>query len=185
MMLSTIICMATLQATPSRQPTAPRQPEQPVPEQREFKGEPTDPLYDKSRVATDPQAFVLLAVENGRQAMLDARTAAGRLDNQQLREAAAVIGRHNEQATRELSELARRKGWRLPQRNPERSSTIEKTPHRTETDFVQHQIAFHEATVSLYRAQLAGDGDPELQRVVQKTLPGYEKNLRMLLAIQP
>jgi hypothetical protein len=37
----------------------------------------------------------------------------------------------------------------------------------------------------MYRAQLAGKGDAELKRALRETLPGYEKNLRMLLELPP
>src|SRR5689334_18168169 len=82
---------------------------------------PTDPLYDKPIVATDDQAFVLTAVENVRQGLLDARAAEAGLPTPELRAAAAGIGRQQKATLDKLEALAKVKGWRLPEGNPVRT----------------------------------------------------------------
>ena len=36
-----------------------------------------------------------------------------------------------------------------------------------------------------YRAQIAGKGDPDLKRELKQALPGYERNLELLLKLKP
>ena len=92
---------------------------------RSAHGTPTDPLFDREHVATDDPAFVLAAVESARQGVVDARNAARRA--RQRRNCAPRRKRfsaQNEATTRKLEQLAGAKGWRLPQPNPERTSTF-------------------------------------------------------------
>ena len=154
----------------------------PQPQQQ---GTPTDPLFDKARVPTDEPAFVLTFIESARQGEVDARMAAGSLRSASVREAAENIARQNQTTRTKLEALAKQKGWRLPQRNPERASTLAVTGDtRTSANFVVQQISFHEATVAQLRAQLGGAGDAELKRALREVLPGYQKNLDVLLHLK-
>jgi len=146
-------------------------------------GEPTDPLFDKPYVPTDAPAFVLSIIESTRQGELEARRAAERLSNPELRDTAARIGRQNSATRARLEILARSKGWRTPEKNPDRASTLQegKDETRTDADFIVQQISFHENTLAQFRAQLNGNGDLDLKRELRDALPGYEKNLQMLL----
>jgi hypothetical protein len=38
--------------------------------------------------------------------------------------------------------------------------------------------------VDQFRAQIGGKGDPELRRALREALPGYQKNLEMLLGLK-
>jgi hypothetical protein len=144
-----------------------------------------DPLYDGKHVATDDPAFVLTAIESGRQGVVDAG-ALGEAATPALKEAAARIESQNRATTDKLEALAKRKGWRLPDDNPNRASTVKTgTPARSRANFVMHQIAWHQATVEQFRAQIAGKGDAELKKTLRAALPGYEKNLQALLALEP
>jgi predicted outer membrane protein len=167
--------------------TLPRQADtQPYEKRDAAQGVPTDPLFDKARVATDDPSFILTAVENGRQGALDAQGAARQLSSAALRATAAAIGSQNETTTRTLEALAKRKGWRLPASNPARASTLPAAaPDRADANFIVNQISSHQATVAQYQAQIAGKGDPELKRALKQALPGYEKNLARLLAVKP
>lgn len=148
--------------------------------------EPTDPWFDRPRVATDDPAFVLAAVESSRQGIIDARDAAGSLTNPALRAAAQKIGAQNEATAHRLENLAGRKGWRLPEPNPGRSSTMPSaTPVRANANFIVNQISWHQNTVAQFRAQLEGHGDDDLKRALREALPGYQKNLDLLLTLKP
>lgn len=191
-MLTTIVMMlmASGQAPEAKAPaptTLPRQADrQPYEKRDSSQGVPTDPLFDKSRVAADDPDFILTAVENGRQATLDAQGAARQLPSESLRAMAAAIGSQNETTTHELEALAKRKGWRLPESNPQRASTLPAAgPDRAGANFIVNQISAHQATVAQYKAQIAGKGDPELKRTLKQALPGYEENLARLLAAKP
>lgn len=182
-MLNTFALMLLAAAQPPDQTTLPRQADSTPYEQRDAaQGQPTDPLFDRNLIATDDATFIVSAVENVRQASLDARTAEKGLTDGALREAAAAISTQNEATTRKLEALAKRKGWRLPEQNPDRASTLPAaSPHRAGANFILHQISFHETMLGQFRAQIAGKGDPELKRTLRAAMPGYEKNLARLL----
>jgi len=167
--------------------TLPRHPDpDPVAQQANRQGEPTDPWFDREQSATDDGAFILGAVESARQGVVDARTAAGGLQNAELRNAASRIQKQNEATARQLEQLAGTKGWRLPQDNPGRTSTLNGAgTARANANFILSQISYHENTLEQYRAQLSGDGDPQLKRALRGALPGYEKNLDLLLTLKP
>jgi len=186
-MISTLVVLLVASGQSADQPTLPRQADtQPYEKRDEAQGVPTDPLFDRQRVATDDATFILNAVENSRQASLDAQGAAQSLGSDQLRETAKSIGAQNEATMKKLESLAKRKGWRLPQENPARASTLPSAPpHRASANFILNQLTAHEATLAQFRAQIAGKGDAELKRTLQQALPGYEKNLDRLLSAKP
>ena len=96
------------------------------------------------------------------------------------------LGTDNEKVGRKLEELASTKGWRLPEGNPGRVGSFEAAmPARTHANFIISQISYHEATLAQYRAQLSGNGDPALKRTLRGALPGFEKNLDLLLTLKP
>ena len=173
------------------QTTLPRHPDpDPVEQQVHRDGEPTDPWFDRQYVATDDPAFMLTAVENARQGVIDARGAETGLSDAQLRSAAEKIRQQNEATSRKLEDLAKSKGWRLPQANPARAGTVSDNgkgagPARFNANFILGQIAYHQNTLAHYRAQLGGKGDPQLKRTLREAVPGYEKNLDMLLKLRP
>ncbi len=117
-MLTTMSLMVML-AQPAGETTLPRHADPPAAETPSAEvRRPTDPLYDKPITATDDAAFMLSAVENVRQGVIDARAGEAGLPTPELRSAAAKIG-HQQQATLEkLESLAKAKGWRLPDGNP-------------------------------------------------------------------
>jgi len=192
-MLGTLALLLMANA-PADQTTLPRHPDpDPVEHQAQRDGTPTDPLFDRGFVATDDPAFILSAVENVRQGALDAERAARSLDKPELVAVAQKIGKQNDATSQRLEKLATAKGWRLPQENPARATTTNgadaniSTPGgtRTNANFILNQISFHQNTVAQYRAQIAGQGDAELKRALKDSLPGYEKNLDLLLTLKP
>ena len=94
---------------------------------------------------------------------------------------------HGRATNEKLEALAKRKGWRLPDDNPDRASSLKPGDGsaRTRANYLLNQIAYHQATVDQYRAQIGGKGDPELKRALRAALPGYEKNVQTLLQIEP
>jgi hypothetical protein len=169
---------------PTEHTTMPRRPD-PTLSESQLARATADPLFDNERVGTDPQAFVLSAIEAARQGEVDADIAAAAMSTPALREAATRIGRQNEVTRTRLAEIADRKGWRLPRTNDERSSTLPETGElRTAANFIIQQIPIHEAMVAQFRAQMAGEGDEELQRALGEILPGYQKNLELLLHLK-
>lgn len=147
--------------------------------------QPTDPLYDKPIGATDDQAFVLTAIENVRQGVMDARAGESGLPTPELRAAAATIGRQQQATLDKLEALAKTKGWRVPEGNPARTGSVPVSgAARTSADFIINQIAHHEAALTQYRAQIAGKGDPDLKRALRDAVPRYQKNLEMLLGLK-
>ncbi|HEV8443004.1 MAG TPA: DUF4142 domain-containing protein [Steroidobacteraceae bacterium] len=187
-MSSLIALMLMLADAPPEQTTMPRRPvADPVQQASKPNNEAPDPLFDREHVATDDPAFILQAVENTRQGMLDARNAARDLSDPKLREAAEKIGAQNAATNQRLEKVARAKGWRLPQANPARDVTVRPTSStgRSDANFIRSQISFHQSTVAQYRAQIGGKGDPDLKRELQAALPGYEKNLDLLLKLKP
>jgi predicted outer membrane protein len=179
--------MLMLADAPPEQTTMPRRPAaDPVEQAAKTDNATPDPLFDRPHVATDDPAFILQAVENTRQGILDARIAAHGLDNPELRALAEKIGAQNEATNRRLEEVAHSKGWRLPQDNPARDTALPgSSAARANANFILSQLSFHQNTVSQYRAQIAGRGDPDLKRELQAALPGYEKNLDLLLKLKP
>jgi uncharacterized protein (DUF305 family) len=183
--LSLVMLLAEQPTTTLPRHVDPPDAETPTPEQRR----PTDPLYDKPISATDDAAFVLSTVESVRQGVTDARAAEAGLSTPELRAAAAKIGRQQAATLEKLEALAKTKGWRLPQGNPGRTGSVPVTVARsgavrTNADFIVNQIAHHETTVDQFRAQLGGKGDAELKRALRDVLPGYQKNLEMLLGLK-
>jgi len=168
------------------QPTLPRRPDPPAASAPPAEqAQPTDPLFDRPYEATDDAGFVLHAVETARQGLADARAAESGLAAPALRSAAASIGAQQQSTLQKLEALARSKGWRLPQRNPERTVSVPaRGAARTGADFIVHQIAFHENMLAQYRAQLSGQGDAELRRVLRAEMAGHQKNLQMLLGLK-
>jgi len=189
------LALLLLANAPPDQTTLPRHPDpDPVEQQVQRDGTPTDPLFDRAFVATDDPAFILSAVENVRQGTLDAERAARSLDKPELVAAAQKIGKQNEATSQRLEKLATAKGWRLPQQNPGRATTTTtdnagsghaSTGTRSNANFILNQISFHQNTVAQYRAQISGKGDPELKRALKESLPGYQQNLDLLLTLKP
>jgi hypothetical protein len=188
------VALLLLANAPPDQTTLPRHPDpDPVEHRAQRDGTPTDPWFDRDFVATDDPAFILTAVENVRQGARDAESAAQALDKPELVAAAQKIGAQNTATSRKLEKLASAKGWRLPQDNPGRATTTNgadsnaSTPGgtRSNANFILNQITFHQNTVAQYRAQIAGKGDAELKRALKEALPGYEKNLDLLLTLKP
>ncbi|HET9472256.1 MAG TPA: DUF4142 domain-containing protein [Steroidobacteraceae bacterium] len=188
-----IAMVLLLAAPPSPEATTlPRHPDPGLAErQAQRTGTPTDPLFDRKHVATDDPAFVLAAIESARQGVVDSRNAASELGSAELRVAAEKIHAQNATMTRKLEQLADAKGWRIPQPNPERTSTFEDgnaqrgASVRTNANFIVNQISYHENTLAQYRAQLAGEGDADLKRALRQAVPGYQKNLELLLTLKP
>lgn len=184
-----------LAAPPAPSPegtTMPRHPDQGLEErQAQRAGTPTDPWFDRDHVATDDPAFVLAAIESARQGVVDARNASSELASAELRAAANEIHAQNSTTTRRLEQLADAKGWRLPQPNPVRTSTFDDgdahrgVSVRTNANFILNQISYHENTLAQYRAQIAGQGDADLKRALRQAVPGYQKNLELLLTLKP
>ncbi len=185
-MLGSLALLLLLAESPAERTTMPRQADSPkehAPPQQG--GMPADPLFDKPLTATDDAAFVRAAVESGRQSVLDARAGESGLSTPELRAAAAKIARQQEVTLDRLEAIARSKGWELPQGNPGRTGTVAvSSPVRTSADFIIHQIAQHQATIDQFRAQAAGKGNPDLRRALRDALPGYQKNLEMLLGLK-
>jgi len=185
-MITVTLAMLLAGSAPD-QTTLPRHPDpDPVEQQATRAGTPTDPLFDRAMVATDDSSFILSALESSRQGLAEARTAREILKQQPLRAAAAQIGETNNRTTRDLEALARRKGWRLPEGNPKRVSSLAATTEaRINANFIIGQLTWHEATIDQFRAQIAGPGDPELKRTLRQALPAYESNRDLLLKLKP
>jgi predicted outer membrane protein len=185
-MIEALTLLLLLAESPAEQTTIPRQADSPkehAPPQQG--GMPADPLFDKPLTATDDAAFVRAAVESGRQGVLDARAGESGLSTPELRAAAAKISRQQTTTLDRLEAIAKAKGWELPPSNPGRAGTVAvSSPARMSADFIILQIAQHQATIDQFRAQAAGKGDPELRRVLREALPGYQKNLEMLLGLK-
>jgi hypothetical protein len=186
-MLSTLVVLLVASGQGAEQPTLPRQADtQPYENRDDSQGKPTDPLFDRKLVATDDASFVLTAVENTRQAALDAEGAAQALNSDALRATAKAISAQNQDTRQKLESLAKRKGWRLPEDNPGRASTLPTAaPHRAGANFIVNQITAHQTTLAQFRAQIAGKGDAELKKTLNQAMPGYEKNLERLLTAKP
>lgn len=145
----------------------------------------TDPLFNRPLEATDDPTFVLAAVESVRQGVIDARAGQAGLSTPELRAAAGKIGEQQVATLDRLETVAKAKGWRLPEGNPVRTGTVPVASQaRTSANFIVSQIAYHENVVESFRAQLAGKGDAQLKRELRAALPGYQKNLQMLLGLK-
>lgn len=186
--MGSIALLLLYAAAPAEEVSLPRQRDANPVEQRPAQQEqPTDPLFARPQVATDDPAFVLVAIESTRQGAVDARSAGQMLDQPELRDVAGKIARQNEAARQRLEALAKRKGWRIPQANPGRTTTLPDSDSgaaRSGANFIIHQISYHENTLAQYRAQLSGSGDADLKRALRETLPGYQRNLELLLRLK-
>ena len=183
------VALVLLFATPPDQTTLPRHPDpDPVTRQSTRDGAPTDPLFNREYLATEDPAFVLAAVESTRQGVVDASSAASHTANADIRAAAERIRAQNEATSRSLVKVASAKGWRVPEQNPGRTSTINGDGDdsvRANANFILHQISYHQNTLAQYRAQIAGKGDADLKRTLKEALPGYQENLDLLLKLKP
>jgi hypothetical protein len=187
-MLEALTLVFMLADAPAGQTTMPRRPE-PVPTQEPQQGEPqglpADWLFDKPYTATDDPAFVLSVVEYTRQGLEDARAGAAGLATDELRAAATKIAEQQEKTLSRIEALAKKRDWRLPEKNPGRSGTVPvQGPTRTGANFIVNQIALHQSTLQQFRVQSEGKGDAELRRVLREAIPGYRKNLEMLLGLE-
>jgi predicted outer membrane protein len=184
-MIESLALIFLLADTPPADATLPRRRDANAVEQRTTDQEqPTDPLFDRKFVATDDPAFVLGAIESSRQGVFDARSAEQRLRTPALRDAAAKIERQNETTRLRLETLAKRKGWRVPDGNPGRANTAPTTGEaRAAANFIVNQISYHQNTVEQFRAQLDGKGDADLKSALREALPGYQRNLELLLTL--
>ncbi len=183
-MLATI-ALGLLLADTTGQKTQPRQREDATATRGEFAGTPTDPLFDRKMVSTDDPTFVRNAVEASRQGAFDAHAAAAEL-GAPIGEVAERIAQQYGVERDKLESLARRKGWPVPAEVPQRTSSVKRAaPVRMNADFIVSQIAAHQGTLQRYRVQIAGTKDPELARVLREVLAGYEKNLELLLQLEP
>jgi predicted outer membrane protein len=187
-----LLLLASSPSPPAEGTTMPRHPDPELAErQAQRGGVPTDPWFDREQVATDDPAFVLAAIESARQGVVDSRNAASELGSAELRAAAEKIHQQNAAMTHKLEQLADAKGWRLPQPNPVRTSTFDEGDARrgagvrTNANFILNQISYHENTLGHYRAQIAGKGDADLKRMLRQAMPGYQKNLELLLTLKP
>ncbi len=186
------VALVLLLATEPATTTLPRRPEGSGArsvgqiESQDSPGAVTDYLFDKPLSATDDPAFIVNALVGVRQGVLDARDAGGTLQPASLRGAAEKIGRQNDDTARALEALARQKGWRLPARVTQDGAlpAAQNSP-RARADFIINQIAFHQAMVEQFRAQLGGKGDADLKRALRTALPGYQRNLELLLTLKP
>jgi len=190
--MSTTLALLLLFANPTEGAgsTPPRYRDaDPAQQQDAGRADSPDPYFNRAQVATDDPAFVLSAVENARQGVVDASDAASRLADPELRAAAEKIGAQNQAAVRELEKVAQSKGWRLPESNPGRQNSVSQTgaaaSPRANANFIIQQISVHQQLVDQYRAQLAGNGDAQLKRALRESLPGYERNLDLLLKLKP
>ena len=186
-MIETIALVLLLANTPPDDTTLPRHRDADPAQQRSaVSAQPTDPLFDRKFVATDDPAFVVGAIESSRQGVFDAQSAEQMLKKPALRDAAAKIGRQNDVTRARLETLAKRKGWRLPEGNPGRTNSSPTTGEaRAAANFIVNQISYHQNTVDQFRAQIAGKGDADLKRALRESLPGYQKNLDLLLELTP
>jgi uncharacterized protein DUF4142 len=190
-MLTTLAFLLLASTPPPETTTLPRQQDKQAYENTangrdNAKGTPTDPLFDRELVATDDPSFILSAIEDSRQAALDARAVEKTLPAGPLRDTATAIGTQNESTTRKLESLAQRKGWRLPAQNPSRTPSSPSTnEHRASANFIVSQISAHQATLAKYNAQIAGKGDSELKSALKQAVPGIRKNLLRLLEVKP
>jgi hypothetical protein len=181
--LALVLLFANAAQEPAAQPPSRDARSEQTPMQQ---GTPTDPLFDKPLMASDEPAFVRSAIEAARQGELDARGAAQALSKPQLRDAASKIARQNEMTRVKLESLAKRKGWGVPESNPDRASGLPSSSEvRMGANFIVQQISFHETTVAQFRAQMNGKSDAELRRALRESLPGYQKNLALLLELKP
>lgn len=176
-----------LAGTAAEQTTLPRHLDpDPAHQQQTRDGTPTDPLFDRALIATDDPAFVASALENSRQGRAEAEAARELLKRAPLREAAQRIGETNKLTTQVLEQIAKRKGWRLPEGNTQRTSPLAAAHEsRLNADFILTQLSWHQATIDQFRAQIAGKGDPDLKRALREALPRYEKNRDLLLSLKP
>ena len=155
-MISPVALVLLLAAQSPEQTTLPRHPDpDPVTQQSCAPAQATDPYFDREYVATDDPAFVLAAMENARQGLVDARSAAATTGNPELRAAAEKISAQNEATSRKLEKVAAAKGWRVPEPNPARSSSVNGSIDgngkggdsvRANANFIVHQISFHQST---------------------------------------
>ena len=168
------------------QVTLPRQPDpQAAGKTAEDREQTADPWFDRPLEATDDPSFVLAAVESVRQGVIDARAGQAGLPTPELRAAAEKIGEQQRVTLDRLEAVAKAKGWRLPEGNPVRTGTVPVTSEaRTSANFIVNQISSHENVVAIFRAQIGGKGDAQLKRELRAALPGYQKNLQMLLGLK-
>lgn len=132
----------------------------------------------------DDIQFVKQATENGRKEVLAARDALPQLKNPQLKQIAEMLANDHSNANERLSRLAEVKGWPVPGPSAAAAPPTGTASSDFDAKWTAEQIAGHERSVALYRAQAVGGEDKDLRKYAKETLPTIEKHLAQLRSLQ-
>jgi putative membrane protein len=131
--------------------------------------------------------FLRKAAESGQMEVDQAQQALSAARNEETRNAASMILADHRSSNEKLAALAQRKGWSMPA-SAEHDTSAQARSSASGYDFDKHyvrdQIAAHEKSIALFRAQVAGGSDPDLVAFARESLPTLEKHLSMLQAAQ-
>jgi putative membrane protein len=131
--------------------------------------------------ALDDVSFVKTATENGRKEVAAARDALPQLKQPELKRLAEMLVTDHSAANAKLSSIAERKGWPLPAAKSAPATPASGTASPDfDSKWLGEQIAGHERSVTLYRAQAESGEDADLRKFARETLPTIQHHLEEL-----
>jgi putative membrane protein len=132
-----------------------------------------------SRLESVDADFLRKAADAGRAEVDAAEFAMQSAQRAEVRNAASMMLEDHRRANQQLEQLAKTKGWDMPDATVERDQSMTKGSD-FDAQYVEQQIRAHREAIAMFRAQAAGGSDPELVRFAQDTLPTLEHHLEML-----
>jgi putative membrane protein len=130
--------------------------------------------------ALDDLTFVKTATENGRKEVANARDAGPVLKQPELKRMAEMLVTDHTAANAKLAAIAERKGWPLPAPKTAPTPPTGTASEDFESKWVDDQIAGHQRSVALFRAQAESGEDADLRKFARETLPTIQHHLEEL-----
>jgi putative membrane protein len=129
-------------------------------------------------------SFLKEAAQSGQAEVQMGAMAAGKAQNQQVKQLAEHLQQDHSKANQELTELAQTKGVTLPTEPPRKEERMEtrlqdKTGADFDKAFAEHAIKDHEKDITKYEKALQSCKDPEVKAFIEKNLPVLRQHLQM------
>lgn len=154
-------------------------------------GEPT-PYRDQDRdrmqtsqLEREDRNFIMKAAKLGAEEVNLSRMAAQRASNPQVKSFAQQLANDHEQANRELTELATRKGVTLSDREKDYNDWSKKGASEFDEDYVKKMRSAHKDAVDLYEDAARECKDAEVVAYARKYLPKLQAHLRHAEQLKP
>jgi putative membrane protein len=122
--------------------------------------------------------FLMRAAEVSRQQANEARAAEHSTRNTEIRDTAHSIADDHERASRQLADLAKKKGTILP------AGAATAAKSQSDPERIAGLLKAHEDAVALFHKEAVRGTDPDLKSFAQTTLPTLQQRLMDLRTLQ-